>query len=232
MQLSVGTCSFSVYMLFFILCYSEVSFSQDSDSLQHQWEEEKTKHSVLGGCVWLMTEVCVAVSTLRGAAEQSFCKTNLTLTDSLTHLLPPSTPSNLQLLAAKCTQHDTALINHPKQSVFNLWHAGLTRKFITCCRKNCMCPNESSLYLPLWNQQKSGETTRGTKKANDRSVFHRNPADKASLYSTVLLPFHGGWHACVTFSTAHAKRLGAFFFFLLHICTTWIPNYVLRIIVG
>lgn len=132
---------------------------------------------------------------------------------SLTHLLPPSTPSNLQLLAAMCTQHDTALINHPKQSMFNLWHAGPTRKFITCCRKNCMCPNESSLYLPLWNQQKSGETTCGTKKANDRRVFHWNPGDKASLYSTVLPPFHGGWHACVTFSTAHARRLGDFFFF-------------------
>lgn len=220
---------------FFLLCYSysEVSFSPDGDSLQHQYERmEKTKHSVLWGCVWLMTEVCVAVGTLSRAADQSFCKTNLTLTDSLTHLLPPpSTPSNPQLLAAKCTQHAAALINHPKQSMFNLWHAGLTRKFITCCRRNCMCPDESSLYLPLWNQRKSGETKCATKKANDGGVFNRNHGDKALLYSTVLLTFHGGWQACVTFSTACAKRFGDFFSLsiFLHICTTWKPNHILWI---
>ena len=116
-------------------------------------KEEKTKHFVLWGCMWLMTEVCVAVGTLGAATDQSSCKTNLTLNSPPPHLLPPSPPSNLQLLTAKCTQHDTVLINHPKQSMFNLWRAGLTRKFITCCRKTACVPlSQASIYL--WESRK------------------------------------------------------------------------------
>lgn len=72
------------------------------------WKEEKTKHSVLRGCVWLMTEVCVAVGTLGAATDQSSCKTNLTLTNPPPHLLPPhqhQTLSSSQPSAPSTTSH-------------------------------------------------------------------------------------------------------------------------------
>lgn len=100
-----------------------------------------------------MAEVCVAVGTLGAATDQSSCKTNLTLTNPLPHLLPPHHHQNSQFFTAKCTQHNITLINHPKQSMFNLWRAGLTRKFITCCRKTaCASVSQASIYL--WEMNK------------------------------------------------------------------------------
>lgn len=60
----------------------------------------------------------------------------------------PSPPSSPQPLEPRRTRHDTAPINHSKQSTFNLWHAGLTCKFITCCRKTARVPpSQASIYF-------------------------------------------------------------------------------------
>lgn len=134
----VGGSSYSSWWLF----RSERSSGWWQLAAAAAWKEGKTKHSALRGCAWLMAEVCVAPGTLGAATDQSSCKTNLTLAEPPPHLLPPeplyphrppSPPSHPRPLAAKRTRHDGVPINHPKQSMFNLWHAGLTRKFITCC---------------------------------------------------------------------------------------------------
>lgn len=177
--------------------------------------------------MWLMTEVCVAVGTLGAATDQSSCKTNLTLT------APPATPSppsNPQLLSAKCTQYDIALINHPKQSMFNLWRAGLTRKFITCSRKTACVPlNQASIYLQETGLYR-GKTKSATKKADYGSVFQAEfrRQSPASLYHPVAFSW---WMTCLHDFLDYTcqKDLGIF---LKHICKTWIPNYLLRIRVG
>lgn len=154
-----------------------------------------------------MAEVCVAVGTLGAATDQSSCKTNLTLTNPLPHLLPPHHHQNSQFFTAKCTQHDITLINHPKQSMFNLWRAGLTRKFITCCRKTaCASVSQASIYL--WEMNKILERQSLQQRKLMMAMYFRvNSGDKAPFYTTMPLSFHGGWHACTTFSTALAKKI-------------------------
>lgn len=142
----------------------------------------------------------------------------------------PSPPSNPQPLKTKHTRHDTALINHSKQSTFNLWHAGLTCKFITCCRKTARVSlTQASIYFKETSKtlERKSQWQRKLMKAVSSRL---NSGNKAPLCSAVPLLFHGRWHACATFSTTFAKKdLGIF---LKHICKTWIPNYLLRISIG
>lgn len=144
----------------------------------------------------------------------------------------PSPPSNPQPLTAKRTQHDIALINHPKQNTFNLWHAGLTCKFITCCRETACVPlSQASIYFKETSSilERKSPWQRKLMKAVS---FRLNSGNKALLCFAVPPLFHGRWHACTTFPTTLAKKRFRIFFFLKHICKTWRPNYLLRIRIG
>lgn len=125
------------------------------------------------------------MGTLRGPTDQSSCKTNLTLTNSLTHLLPPPCHQTSGFLPPSTA----ALINHPKQSMFNLWHAGLTRKFITCCGEKLHVSPWVKPLFTFGRPAKSGETKCATKKADDANVFQWNPWNKGLLSLTVLWYF-------------------------------------------
>lgn len=146
------------------------------------------------------------------------------------HLLPPHHHQNPQLLTAKCAQHDIALINHPKQSMFNLWRAGLTRKFITCCRETACAPvSQASIYL--WETSKILER----QSLQQRKLMMAEPFMRNSGRQSPALPDHPAafswWMTCLHdfLDCTCQKDLGIF---LKHICKTWIPNYLLWIRVG
>lgn len=118
----------------------------------------------------------------------------------------PSPPSNPQPLKPERTQQDTALINHSKQSTFNLWHAGLTCKFITCCRKTARVPlSQASVYFNETSETLERKS-QWQRKLMKTMSSKPNSANKAPLCSAVPLLFHGRWHACATFPTTPCQK--------------------------